>query len=246
MHVFLTSSPCSNDVPVGVDLPCIFDERNSFVENLRERVPENARLTVITADPENFVMNDEMTDTFEKCFRYHGMNLSRVSLCDARTAHLVAKMIRRSDIVLLGGGHVPTQRAFLKQIRLRSLLKDFHGVVIGISAGSMNCARVVYAQPEMPGESLDPQYKRFFFGLGLSEVQILPHYQNSRYFILDDQMLFDDITYADSYGNEFLAMPDGSYVLEEDGHATLYGEGYRIADGEKQLLCSESERCVLY
>lgn len=246
MHLFLTSSPCNNNVPTGVELPCIFDEKNSFVSKLRERIPNNARLTVVTADPENFAANDEMTDTFAKCFEYHGMKLSDVQLCDARTAHLAAKMIRRSDIVLLGGGHVPTQRAFLKQIRLRALLKNFQGVVIGISAGSMNCARLVYAQPEMPGESLDPYYKKFFFGLGLSYVQVLPHYQNARYFILDGQMLYDDITYADSYGNEFLAIPDGSYVLEENGHAVLYGEGYRIADGEKEQICSDGESCELY
>ena len=37
MHLFLTSSPCNDDVPSGVALPCIFFERNGFVDRLRER-----------------------------------------------------------------------------------------------------------------------------------------------------------------------------------------------------------------
>ena len=38
MTLFLTSSPCDNNVPEGLDLPCIFDARNGFVENLRASV----------------------------------------------------------------------------------------------------------------------------------------------------------------------------------------------------------------
>ncbi len=246
MNVFLTSSPFNDCVPEGVDLPCIFDEKNSFVELLRERVKPDARLAVVTADPENFDANDEMTETFANCFLYHGMTLSDVSLCDARTAHMAGEIIRNADIVMIGGGHVPTQRAFFKQIRMRSLMKRFRGVVIGISAGSMNSARVVYAQPEMEGESVDPNYKKFFFGLGLSEVKILPHYQKVRHYMLDGRSLYDEITREDSYGNEFLAIPDGSFVLEEDGHAYLFGEGYRMADGEMEQICEDGECCELY
>ena len=35
MHLFLTSSPCDDNVPAGVKLPCIFNVRNRFVDNLR-------------------------------------------------------------------------------------------------------------------------------------------------------------------------------------------------------------------
>jgi len=31
----------------------------------------------------------------------------------------------------------------------------------------MNCADTVYAQPEEPGEAVDPDYQRFIPGLGL-------------------------------------------------------------------------------
>ena len=36
MILFLTSSPCDNNVPEGVDLPCIFNEVTGFVDRLRD------------------------------------------------------------------------------------------------------------------------------------------------------------------------------------------------------------------
>lgn len=245
MHLFLTSSPCDDDVPAGVDLPCIFFERNGFVDCLRDRVPPDARLVVVAADPDNFECNDEMTKTFADCFEYHGMMLSDVDLLDARSAEYAEDMIAESDIVLLGGGHVPTENAFFEAIGLRELLAGYDGVVIGISAGSMNCASVVYAQPELPGESVDPDYERFIHGLELTDIMILPHYQKVKDTILDDCRLYEDITYADSFGHTFLAIPDGSYVLVEDGRAVLFGEGYCIEDGEIQQICEEEEYTVL-
>ena len=88
-------------------------------------------------------------------------------------------------MVILGGGHVPTEKAFFDEIGLRdALLKGddrnangWDGIVMGISAGSMNCADIVYAQPEMPGEAADPSYQKFIQGLGLTDVNVLPHYQ---------------------------------------------------------------------
>ena len=241
MHLFLTSSPCDNDVPAGVELPCIFFERNGFVENLRDRVRPNAQLAVICADPDNYDANDEMAETFANCFEYHGMEIDDVWICDRRTADEAADMIPESDIILLGGGHVPTENEFFAEINLRMLLEGFDGVVMGVSAGSMNCAEVVYAQPEMPGESFNPNYRRFMFGLGLTEINILPHYQKVKDMILDGDRLYEEITFGDSVGRAFVAMPDGSYILEENGVSLLFGEGYLVSEGRMEKICDEGE-----
>lgn len=245
MHLFLTSSPCDNDVPKGVDLPCIFFERNRFVENLRERMRPEACLVVVAASPEDYPLNDEMVSTFAHCFEYHGLTLADVELLDARNEARAEELITRSDVVLLGGGHVPTQSEFFRRIRLRELLSDYDGVVIGISAGSMNCASTVYAQPEMPGESLDPEYERFIPGLGLTDVMILPHYQKVKNMILDGRRLYEDITFKDSIGRAFIAMVDGSYVLEEPSGVTLWGEGYLVSNGKIRTISREGEFIVL-
>lgn len=245
MHVFLTSSPCNDDVPSGVKLPCIFFERNSFVDNLRRRMKPDARLVVVAGDLENHPLNDEMADTFAKCFEYHGMTLSSVELLDSRTEDDVVRMVTQSDAILMGGGHVPTQNRFLERVGMRALLWNYSGVVMGVSAGSMNCAKNVYAQPEMPGEPSDPNYQKFITGLGLVDVNILPHYQKVRDMVLDGRRLYEDITYPDSIGRRFIAVPDGSYVLVENNKAVLFGEGYLIADGKIRTICANGENIVL-
>ena len=126
---------------------------------------------------------------------------------------------------------MPTQSRFLERIGLKWLLKDFDGVVMGISAGSMNCAQIVYAQPELQGESIDPDYRRFIPGLGLTSVMVLPHYQAIKDTVLDGLRVFEDISYGDSFGRKFYALPDGSWLFIHDGVTELRGEAYLIQDG---------------
>lgn len=246
MILLMTSSPCDNNVPQGVNLPCILDERNSFLDNLRACWKPDSRLVVVCSDPFNFPLNDEMCDTFTRCFNYHGLTVSSSVLLDSRNARDAGRIIALSDVVLLGGGHVPTQNAFFAEIGLRSLLRGYTGVIVGVSAGSMNCRDIVYAQPELPGESTDPDYQRFIPGLGLSRIQILPHYQMLKDNLLDGKRLFEDITFGDSYGRDFYVLVDGSYVMRRDDTYTLWGEGYLIRDGQMHHICHEGEHITIF
>lgn len=239
MILFLTSSPCDDDVPQGVPLPCIFFERNAFVANLQRVIPAGARGLLIAAYPDAHAHNDEMAETFGGCFAYHGMAFSRWTLLDSRNMLQAAELVRESDVIVLAGGHVPTENAFFKEIGLRALLEDYDSVVMGISAGSMNMADVVYAQPEETGEAVNPAYRRFIPGLGLTELNVLPHYQMVKDNILDGLRLFEDVTFPDSFGRTFYVLEDGSYILEEKGSATVYGRAWIIRDGVMSQLCEE-------
>ena len=143
-------------------------------------------------------------------------------------------------MIFLSGGHVPTQNAFFQEIGLGVLLDDFPGVVVGISAGSMNCADTVYVQPEEEGESA-PEFERFAPGLGLTGVNILPHYQKVKDNYLDGQRLYEDITFADSFGQMFFVLPDGSYFYQDDDCLLLCGLGYLLRDGVMELLNPDGE-----
>ena len=101
---------------------------------------------------------------------------------------------------------------------------------LSISAGTMNCADPVYAQPEEPGET-DPSHPRFLSGLGLTETVLLPHYQMTRTNWVDGLRLYEDITLPDSMGRCFYALVDGSFLLRRNGQEELRGEVYRIRDG---------------
>lgn len=243
MTVILTSSPTgpldkSRD---EVDL----DIRNGFVEILRARWKAEARCLLVAASPAEPQCSDGMRDHLRGALEQSGLTVSVFDVWDDRTRDFSQAVLCTYDVIVLGGGHVPTQNAFFQRIALRDKIRAFSGMVIGISAGSMNSAEVVYAQPELPGESVDPTYERFIPGLGLTKVNILPHYQMIRDTELDGKRVFEDITYPDSVGREFIALPDGGYLLSEQGTETIFGEAYRIADGNIEQICRENEQRIL-
>ena len=246
MTLFLTSSPCDDNVPGGLPIPCILDCRNGFVDALTARWTPGVRCLIACADPDAFEHNDEMRDTFASAFAFHGLTYKSFDLLDARNEEDAEQLVRRSGFILLSGGHVPTENAFFQRIGLRALLEGYDGIVMGISAGSMNAADVVYAQPEEAGESVDPDYERFIPGLGLTNLNILPHYQMVGDRLLDGRRLYEDITFEDSVGHAFLVLVDGSYVLEEGERCDVCGEAYLIFSGKMMKICEEGETLSLY
>ena len=182
-----------------------------------------------------------MRADFERIFRETGLSLKCMDLCDRRGGVQIISLLSHYDMVILGGGHVPTEKAFFDEIGLRNALQSWDGIVMGISAGSMNCADVVYAQPEMPGEAADPSYQKFIRGLGLTDINILPHYQAVKNDWVDGLRLMEDITYSDSIGRTFYAIVDGSYVLQTEDRKEIRGEAYRIADGKIEKVCEKGD-----
>lgn len=239
MTVFLTSSPTG-----PLDRSRIvegFDSKNKLVENLKARWPAGGRCLLISSDPARAEFSDGMRDHMVEAMKISGLAVSVCDVWDDRTEDFSAEALNAYDVVFLGGGHVPTQNAFFQRIGLRESMTAFGGLVIGISAGTMNSADVVYAQPELEGESIDPDYRRFIPGLGLTKTNVLPHYQMVKDAVLDGRRVFEDITYADSMGREFVALVDGSYILCENGAETIWGEAYRIADGKLERICGEDQ-----
>ena len=243
MTVFLTSSPTG-----PLDRSRIvegFDSKNRLVENLKQRWPENARCLLISAAPDQFEFGDHMREHMAEAMEISGLSCACVDLWDDRTGDFSAEVLNAYDVVFLGGGHVPTQNEFFQRIGLRETIGAYNGLVIGISAGTMNSADVVYAQPELEGESTDLDYQRFIPGLGLTKINVLPHYQMIKDAMLDGKRVFEDITYPDSVGREFICLVDGSYIICENGAETIWGEAYRIAEGKITQICREDDVLML-
>ena len=204
---------------------------NGFVDELRRRLPAPCRALFVCSDPENAEKMDFYAAALRTSFQNAGLPFDRLLSLDGRNEARAAALVREADLLILSGGHVPTQNRFFQRIGLKTLLRGFDGVLIGISAGSMNSAETVYAQPELPGEALDPEYRRFLPGLGLTGKMILPHYQEIRDDVLDGLRVMEDIAYPDSMGRRFYLLPDGSYILIADGKEEIRGEAYLLADG---------------
>ncbi len=239
MTLFLTSSPCLYQHD-----PATLNPANGFLDRLRAALPPNPRTLFICSDPDSNDMTDffvrDMADAFERA----GIPLSVSVPLDGRTQSFARSMIRQADFIILMGGHVPTQNAFFQKIGLKALLAGFQGVVMGVSAGSMNAAALAYAQPEADGET-SPAFRRFYPGLGLTDIHICPHFQQVKDWRLDGKRLYGEITEADSMGRSFYIFPDGTYLYRSDTDYAIYGECCRMRDGITEKLTLEGQRYPL-
>lgn len=235
MQCFITSSPFIDEAPRAILAP-----ENEFIDRIRAVLPRNPRVLFVCSDPRDHEGTCQFAAITTAAFAEAGIAFSSYQVLDGTTAHRAYAMVSHSDFIVLSGGHVPTQNAFFRKIRLRHLLHKFQGTVMGISAGSMNMADTVYVQPEEPGESA-PEFQRFAPGLGLTGVNILPHYQKVKDNYLDGKRLYEDVTFADSMGHEFFVLPDNSYFYQDDEGLLLCGEAFRLKDGILELLTLNGE-----
>ncbi|MBR3839503.1 MAG: Type 1 glutamine amidotransferase-like domain-containing protein [Erysipelotrichales bacterium] len=223
MIYFLTSNPRIDSG--GLNLA------NKFVDNLQKHITNPMTILYICSSPDSFEKNEKYSKILIDDFKISGFEVSEYFVLDHRNVRDAAELVGKADVILLAGGHVPTQNDFFKEIQLHQLLKGYEGIVIGISAGSMNSADMVYVHPELEGEAISKTFERFRVGLGITKLMLLPHYQDIKNDVLDGLRVFEDIAYPDSYGRIFYAIVDGSYVYGHDGIEELLGEAYTIQDG---------------
>ena len=234
MTLFLTSSPCIYD-----HYPATLNEANGFLSRLRAALPENPRVLNICSDPGNHAQTEYYAQDMAGAFRRAGIAFKTSRVLDNLSRDRAKEWIRESDFIILMGGHVPTQNKFFREIGLKALLKDFPGVIMGISAGTMNAAATGYAQPESDGETA-PSFRRFYPGLGLTDIMVCPHYQQVKDWVLDGKKLYGEITQAASkLGYPFHIFPDGTYIYKDDRDYAIYGKCWRMKDGITELLCDD-------
>lgn len=228
----------------GKRIPVCLNAENGMIEQLKKYWKKDSRVLFLSASPEDIESNDSHREAFEKAFPMSGLSISSMDVCDSRNEAVVSR-IKEYDVLFLSGGHVPTQNAFFKKIGLGQAVADYEGIVMALSAGSMNCAETVYAIPEMEGEEKDITYQRFIKGLGLTKCMIIPHFQWIRNEVLGGLRVIEDIAVSDSMGNAFIALNDGSYILSDNGSEKVYGEAYLIRDGSITKLCGNGESVSL-
>ena len=241
MTLFLTGSPTRFGEPY-------FTENNGFRAEVKAALAEvtggrrKPRVLLVSAAPDDEGFTESVKKGMSDCIHASGIQTASITMLDRRNAHQAKELVKQADWIILCGGHVPTQNRFLHEIGLKGLMEGFDGVVMGCSAGSMNCADEVYSHPELPGEARDPQYRRWLRGLGLTDINLVPHFEQVRYAQVDGLRLFEDIAFPDSWGHRFYTFRDGGYVIQKKGHpAELRGEAFEITRGAMRRVSEENK-----
>ena len=234
--IFLTSTMGEDYWADGSFRPKVISNDNNWRNMLKTAIPPMSYGILVAASPDDFENNNNMCRNMIDAFAMSGIEIEDIRLCDRRTCGQLPDMLKKAGFVILSGGHLPTQNRFFAEINLKELLKNFGGTIIGISAGTMNSADIVYSAPELEGEAIDPEFKRYLTGLGLTDINVFPHFQVNKDSMLDGMKMID-ILKQDSYTRPFVALNDGSYIAIDGGDVTLYGDAFYFINGEIEQIC---------
>ena len=240
MKAILTSSLGGQVKIDGKRLPAKLPETNGLLKCIKDVWKKDSKVMIISGSPEYFDKNDSVLFCLKGAFSLSELGTSEVLMCDERNKEIIERL-PEIDVLILAGGHVPTQNSFMKTIGLKERLQSWDGLLIAWSAGSMNCAEMVYAGPELPGEAIDPNYQRWICGLGITKTNIFPHFETLNDEMLDGMRLIEDITYSDSMGHEIIALNNGSFIVVDNGTEVLYGGAYSIKNGEQRQICTDDK-----
>ena len=218
---------------------------NDFVKNLQKYWPEHAKFLVFSSDPSDNEMTDYLVREMQDAFCLSDLKLEDIKAFDYRyigdkdPVSSLREALSWCNVFFVSGGHCPTENNFIKLCKLDELIKDrslFDGLFLSLSAGSVNSAGDVYLLPELPGESVDPSFKRDASGLSLTSLNIVPHYHYLKTVTLDGQKYIDELVSAASFERDFYLLPDGSYFIIRNGMTELFGECTLMKNGKTYML----------
>ena len=168
-------------------------------EYLKKDIKNNDTIVFIATTFDDYEKNDLYYNNLIKHFKNIDITFNKAYLIDNRVAKDLAKdYILKSNIIFLMGGDAKKQIDSVKEYDLFEILKSKEGIILGVSAGSMNqSSRVVYKN----------DYNNYviedYEGLGYIDINIYPH--------LD----YNNIDFVGEYytiQNSKITMPGHEYI----------------------------------
>ena len=228
----------------GVKIGCKVDRHNSFAKNLKNSLSKCDNFVFICNTPNESLYDFESARFIFEGLQKSGMPFKKMSLLNNKNKSQAKTLIEKADLIYLQGGKLGDQLEFLKDIKFSKLLENSSAVVVGKSAGAMNLGKEVYQYPE---DDTEVKLERWLDGIGLYELVIIPHFNldNGNEFNFCSFNLLEECYIPDSKGREFIALPQGSYILLDENKAELYGLAYKIKDGSLERICDDGKKCLL-
>lgn len=189
---------------------------DDFGRVLKTYIKTGMKLAFVASEFENiYERTDWYCNHFLKMFSDCGITFDSVNVIDGRMSKETAQdIIRKVDVLWLAGGDTPTQFAYLESYGLIPCIRDQKGVIIGMSAGSINMTKTAVCTLTCEHDKL-----RIYEALGLVEFSIEPHFDKDN---LTEELLVLSETYP-LYG----ICDDGAIVCTDD-KASYLGDVFLI------------------
>lgn len=208
-------------------------DKNKMLSNIKRFCKKFEKFVFVANNPFDFEDNQQKLENIFESFSMSNLCFSQKYLLDERNKKDAKIILKDADIIILGGGKCLCQNLFLKEIKFKEIIKDFDGLIIGISAGAMNLSSVVANYAEEPIDLKEP---RWFSGLGFFDEIIIPHFDGKN---LVYELPFYEIKVVKDYilpmskKGEFIAIDNNSYlVIDEHKKLSIFGSAYKIKNGK--------------
>lgn len=217
------------------------DNTNHFIDRLKSYSKKLNNVVFVASNPDDRDKSLEYSRLTIQSLNLDDFEIKNVSIIDHSFDGDIKDAILSADCVFLMGGNVPTQNRYFKEIGLKEILKQYSGILIGQSAGSMNCSKTVYPQPEEDEEFEDDTYQRQISGLGLVDFPIMPHINTANEVDELGHQTVMQMCLEDSYAIPHYGIVDYGFIEVVNNKATAYGETFYISNGECVKICENGE-----
>jgi len=194
-------------------------EDKEFLDKLKavmkDDFKEKENMVFVASDPDDKKTSDNEVREYKKFFKK--LNINEFNLIDSRTSKFAAiKHIENANVVMFMSGDPLAQIKFIREYEIDGLMDGFKGIIMGVSAGSMNIAN--HAHCSRFSRSSD---SKDYNGMGLIDITIDPHFEYKNKYMKEDVI---------NSKIDIIGLPDPSYIrVDKYGSKTIYGE-YFIKD----------------
>lgn len=193
---------------------------------LRDIITRRERFAFVVSEFEDgYEANDGYFAFFLDMLRRAGIEFGSAYVVDGRMTPTQAQTaVRQADVVWLSGGDTPTQFGYFEKYGLSDILRQYPGVIIGMSAGSINLAETAVC-------TLTCEHSRqeIYPALGCVAISVEPHFVRAQ---ITDELIELSHKY-DIYG-----LCDGAAIIIIDDESIEFFEETYLLCGGKVLRIS--------
>lgn len=199
-----------------------FDER--IAERLAQIIVRREKFAFVASEFEKIhEISDNYFKFFLNMFEEKGIYFKESYVVDGRMTPIEAqKAVAEADVVWLSGGDTPTQFYYFKKYGLDSVIKRHNGVIIGMSAGSINLAQTAICTV-----TCEHDKQEIYEALGCVNLSVEPHFNREA---VTGELLELSKEYV-IYG-----LCDDSIIVCTEGNVEFVGEIYKLSGGNVERI----------
>lgn len=216
----------------GVRYANEIEDTNLILTNIKKFLNGTDKIVFVANDRYAFIKNDQKAMAVFGGFKKSRIDFKKKVILDNRNKQNSKEILEDANLIILSGGKCFRQINFFNEIGLKEILANFKGLVIGVSAGSMNLCETVENFPE---EIEDINEPRWLTGLGLCDDIVIPHFEGktkSYQFDVPIKVVENYVIPASLY-KTFVGLDNDAYILvDNDGNKKYYGNACHIENGK--------------